>query len=154
MVPAALVALDAFPLTPNGKVDRRALPDPQWGASARSYVAPRDRTEGILCGIWAETLGVQRVGVLDSFFELGGHSLTATQLISRVREALGAEITFRDLVRTPTVAALAAGISSAGVEQEIGIIGRGAAERLLADLDRLSEAEVERLLSGLSASEG
>ncbi|HEX2090983.1 MAG TPA: amino acid adenylation domain-containing protein, partial [Longimicrobiaceae bacterium] len=154
MVPAVVVILEAFPLTPNGKVDRRALPDPQWGAAREAYVAPRNETEEVLCGIWAETLGVERVGVLDSFFELGGHSLTATQLISRVRDALGAEITFRELVRAPTVAALVEVISGAPAAAEVGIIGRGAAEQLLADLDQLSEEEVERLLSGLSASEG
>jgi amino acid adenylation domain-containing protein len=154
MVPAAFVLMERLPLTPNGKTDRRALPEPQWGVGAQSYVAPRDRTEEVLCGLWSEVLGVERVGVFDSFFDLGGHSLTATQLISRVREALGAEVTFRELVRSPTVAALAATVSEAGGEEELAIIGRGAAEQLLSDLDSMSEEEIERLLNGLAASEG
>ncbi|HEX7241554.1 MAG TPA: phosphopantetheine-binding protein, partial [Longimicrobiaceae bacterium] len=155
MVPAAFVLMERLPLTPSGKTDRRALPEPQWGAGAQSYVAPRNPTEEALCRVWSEVLGVERVGVLDSFFDLGGHSLTATQLISRVRDALGAEVTFRELVRSPTVAALAATVSEAGGrEEEPAIIGRGAAEQLLSELDSMSEEEVERLLNGLAASEG
>ena len=153
MVPAALVALETLPLTPNGKVDRGALPEPQWGSAAREYVAPRDGTEARLCAIWCEVLGAERVGVHDSFFDLGGHSLTATQLISRVREALGREITFRTLVQAPTVAELAVAVAGSEGGEEQAIIGRDAAEQLLAGLDRMSEEEVERLLAGLAAPE-
>jgi acyl carrier protein len=153
MVPAAFVALDSFPLTPNGKVDRAALPEPRWG-SAREYVAPRDETEARLCELWSEVLGVERVGAHDSFFDLGGHSLTATQLISRVRESLGREITFRTLVQAPTVAELALAVAASGGGEEPAIIGRDAAEQLLAGLDELSEEEVERLLAGLAGDGG
>jgi acyl carrier protein len=153
MVPAAFVALETLPLTPNGKVDRAALPEPQWGSAAREYVAPRDGTEARLCAIWREVLGAERVGVHDSFFDLGGHSLTATQLISRVREALGREITFRTLVQAPTVAELAVAVAGSEGGEEQAIIGRDAAEQLLAGLDQLSEEEVERLLAGLAAPE-
>jgi hypothetical protein len=87
MVPSAFVALDAFPLTPNGKVDRKALPAPQFAAArSRDFVAPRDPVEELLASIWQELLGIERVGIHDDFFELGGHSLLATRVIARVQQ--------------------------------------------------------------------
>jgi len=111
MVPAAFVALERLPLTPSGKTDLRALPAPRWGAE-RAYLAPRTATESLLCGIWAEVLKLERVGVEDGFFELGGHSLLATQVVSRVREATGVEVPLRALFETPTVDALAERVES------------------------------------------
>src|SRR5690606_10006327 len=113
MMPSAFVVLEALPLTPNGKVDRRALPAPQGSGRARGeHVAPRTPVEEIVAGIWAEVLGLERVGVHDNFFELGGHSLLATQVASRVRQALEVELPLQELFAVATLAELAARIES------------------------------------------
>ncbi|WP_164003055.1 non-ribosomal peptide synthetase, partial [Pyxidicoccus caerfyrddinensis] len=113
MVPSAFVVLEAFPLTPSGKADRKALPAPESSASAPEYVAPRTPTEELLAGLFAQLLRVPRVGVHDSFFELGGHSLLATQLVSRVRSTFGTELPLRALFEAPTLQELASRIDFA-----------------------------------------
>src|SRR6185436_17890453 len=109
MVPATFVLLEAFPLTPTGKVDRGALPEPGQSRPELEdgYVAPRTPIEEMIAGIWAEVLRLERVGMQDNFFELGGHSLLATQLISRLRNVFQVEIALRILFEQPTVAELA-----------------------------------------------
>jgi amino acid adenylation domain-containing protein len=108
MVPAAFVRLDAFPVTPNGKLDRKALPTPEGDAFAtQAYEAPVGETEQALAGIWAEVLGLERVGRRDNFFALGGHSLLVMRLIARTRQALGVEIPLTHVFSHPTVEALA-----------------------------------------------
>jgi amino acid adenylation domain-containing protein len=114
MVPAAYVRLETLPLTPNGKVDRRALPAPEGDAfPARGYEAPSGRMEQAVAAIWAELLGVERVGRRDHFFELGGHSLLAVRVVSRVRQALGVETSPRDVFERPVLADFARGLQTA-----------------------------------------
>ncbi len=113
MVPSAFVALDAFPLTGSGKLDRRALPEPAAEAVASpESVPPSTPVEEILAGIWTQVLGAERVGVHDDFFALGGHSLLGTQVLSRIRVAFEVELPLRALFEEPTIAALAARIEA------------------------------------------
>jgi len=113
MVPSAFVVLEALPLTPSGKIDRRALPTPDFSSqSSDQYIAPRTPTEKMLARIWAESLKIEKVSIHDNFFELGGHSLKATQVISQVREAFTIELPLRSLFAQPTIAELAATITS------------------------------------------
>ncbi|MFL6199420.1 MAG: amino acid adenylation domain-containing protein [Thermoanaerobaculia bacterium] len=109
MVPSAFVMLDALPLTPAGKVDRRALPAPELARSGpdRPWIAPRTPVEEVLCAIWARLFELERVGADADFFELGGHSLLATQLVSRVREAFALELPLRALFDAPVLSNLA-----------------------------------------------
>ncbi|MBD2741475.1 non-ribosomal peptide synthetase [Coleofasciculus sp. FACHB-1120] len=115
MVPSAFVLLEAIPLTPNGKIDRRALPEPDTTRPEleRIFVSPRTAMEEVVAGIWTQVLGLQQVGVCDRFFDLGGHSLLATQVMSRLREAFQVELPLRYLFESPTVAGLAERIETA-----------------------------------------
>ena len=105
MVPAAVVVLDALPLSVNGKLDRRALPAPKFaGGGGREPSSPEEK---LLCELFAQVLGVERVGVDDSFFDLGGHSLLAAVLVARLEDQLGIKISLQDLLADPSVGAIA-----------------------------------------------
>ncbi|HLK61110.1 MAG TPA: amino acid adenylation domain-containing protein, partial [Chthonomonadaceae bacterium] len=112
MIPSVFVALPSLPLSPNGKVDRKALPAPEAGEQRETYVAPRTPIEEGLAEIWCEILRVERVGIHANFFELGGHSLLATQAISRFRSTFQVELPLRTLFEAPTIALLAQKIAA------------------------------------------
>jgi amino acid adenylation domain-containing protein len=141
MAPSAFLLIGALPLTPSGKLDRRALPAPDdsVGDFGRPYVEPRSDTEQRLAGVWCEVLHRERVGVEDDFFELGGHSLLAAQVVARVRTGFGVELPLHSLFTAPTVAQLAV---------EIDALAGGSVDdaELDALLDELSDEEIERLL--------
>jgi amino acid adenylation domain-containing protein len=140
MVPSAFVLMQALPLTPSGKVDRRALPAPEQGGTHEvgSHVAPRDAIESVMAGMWAEMLKRDKVGVYDNFFELGGHSLLAMQLISRVRESFSVEFPLRQMFEDPTVA----GMSAALVAHELKPGRTLKVARILQQLEGMTEADV------------
>lgn len=123
MIPNTFVFLEAIPRTPNGKVDRRALPAPDHSNSQleTNFIAPRNPTEEILANIWADVLHVERISIHDNFFELGGHSLLAIQVILRCRQVFSVEVTFQHLFDSPTLTALALIISELKL-QEIDLL--------------------------------
>ncbi len=111
MVPTTFVAMDTFPLTPNGKLDRKALPEPD-AAPAADYVAPRGPIEALVADLWAEVLGVPQVGATDDFFVLGGHSLLVAQVAARLPAVLGVQVPLRVLFENPTVEAAALALTA------------------------------------------
>jgi amino acid adenylation domain-containing protein len=138
MLPSTFVGLEAFPLTPSGKIDRKALPAPGTDPGLNEgYVAPRTDLEEVLAGIFSEVLQVERVGVLDDFFALGGHSLLATQISSRVRESLRTELSVRKIFEEPTIDGLSRVMLAN--EGETGRIERNA--KLLLEIAKAPEEE-------------
>ncbi len=114
MIPSAFVLLKSLPIAPSGKVDRRALPAPDWKLQSNGiYVAPSTPIEEILASIWAKVLKLEKVGIHDNFFELGGHSLLATQVISQMRQAFEIELPLRGLFEAPTISKFARHIEKA-----------------------------------------
>ena len=145
MLPSAFVTIKEIPLTPNGKVDRRALPMPeQISVSAGTgFVAPRTEMEELVADIWREILGITQVGVESNFFDLGGHSLLATRVMNRIRERCGVELPLRVLFEFPTVASLATRLDTARTkETELGRI-----LSILVNMENISEEEVSVLLA-------
>ena len=142
MVPSIFVLLDCLLLTPNGKVDRKALPVPDQSTHGRAerHVEPRTPLEQMLAAIWGDVLKVERVGIHDNFFDLGGHSLKVTQVVSKIRGTLQMEIPLRDLFDNPTIAELALRIeqgASRGIEE---------LAHHLAEVELLPEEEIDRQL--------
>jgi len=154
MVPAEFVFLDALPLTPTGKINRRALPAPDLSArqSENLYVPPQTEMERTLVEIWSHVLRREKIGIDDNFFELGGESLLATRVISQVRAAFKVELPLRHLFESPTVAGLASVLSnyqSSGKTTTQTVITKSVnteADELLAKLDQLSDEDVDALL--------
>ena len=137
MVPAAYVWMEAYPQTPNGKTDRRALPAPGSDAfAARGYEAPAGETEEAIAAIWADLLRVERVGRHDEFFQLGGNSLLATRLVFRIRREMDVELSVNDVFEKPELSQLAQQILDAQLAQ----FDPGQIEELLA-LARAADAE-------------
>ncbi|MDZ4343798.1 MAG: amino acid adenylation domain-containing protein, partial [Candidatus Binatia bacterium] len=145
MVPSAFVLLDAMPLTPNGKLDRKALPAPDQNSagSAEDDVAPRTPVEELIAEIWVEVFKLDKVGIHDNFFDLGGHSLLATQVVSRLRDGLRVELPLRTMFEKQTVEELAMVIAKIQVEKTEG----DAVASILADIESLSDEEVEELVA-------
>jgi len=146
MVPSRFVCLPELPLSAHGKVDRRALPAPGEDRPEleSGYMAPRSDLERELAELWSEVLRVERVGVEDDFFALGGHSLLATRLLARVVERFRVDLPLMRIFESPTVAALAVTIT----EARAAASGGAELDRLLAELDRLSDDEARALLQG------
>jgi acyl carrier protein len=138
MIPAAFVLLDRLPLTVNGKLDRRALPDPDPAAArAKEYLAPATPIEEHLAAACAEVLGLERVGMRDNFFDLGGHSLLATQLAARLRDRHGIEMPLQMVFDATDLRDLADRLVS----------------QVLADIGDLSDQDLQALLDGESLTE-
>jgi len=122
MVPSAFVFLEAIPLTPNGKIDRRALPKPDASSfGTLTKIVPRTPTEELLAAIWTEVLGLDKVGIEENFFEIGGHSLKAMQAISRISDTFSLDIPLKKLFQLPTIAELAKGIETDRTEGKTGL---------------------------------
>jgi amino acid adenylation domain-containing protein len=145
MVPSAWMVLERMPLTPNGKVDRRALPAPEGDdATTEAYVAPVTPEEIAVAEMWADVLGKPRVGLHDNFFDLGGHSLLANQLVSRMQKRFGGDIGLRMVFEAPTVAQFAGKL----LEMRLGSVDEAALAGMLDQLEGLSEADILALLDG------
>ncbi|HEV8695740.1 MAG TPA: amino acid adenylation domain-containing protein [Lysobacter sp.] len=149
MVPSAFVVLERFPLTPNGKIDRRALPAPELVAGEDAEgeeTAPRTEEEALLVDLWRQLLNTQRVDVRDDFFDLGGHSLLATQLLARIEQTFAVELPLRALFEAPTLEQLAARVAAARAQLVPDDL-----EALLQSLEHLSDEEASARLTAAAS---
>ncbi|SDM94588.1 non-ribosomal peptide synthetase [Pseudomonas azotoformans] len=144
MVPAQWMLLEQMPLSPNGKLDRKALPKVDANLQAREYLAPHSELEQQIAAIWAEVLDVERVGLNDNFFELGGHSLLATQVVVRLREQLHAEFDVKSIFTTPTLADFSGYVAA---RQTNNSPVQDALAKSLEALKRLSAEDLDKLIS-------
>ena len=144
MIPATFVVLDALPVAPNGKLDRKALPDARDCTTEldTGYVAPRTVIEAELAQIWAEVLTLNQVGIYDNFFDLGGHSLAAMRVVSQVIKEFQLELPLQSLLQSPTVAEMAAVITKHQGKQ----VGEVELERMLGELELMSDEEAQQLV--------
>jgi len=145
MVPSAFVMLDSLPFTPNGKVDRKALPAPDQTRPEleETFVAPRTPIEQTLVAIWGKVLKLEKVGIHDNFFELGGHSLLATQVMSRIRSAFSIDLPLRRMFESPTVAEIAFIIT----ESQAQPVSEAAIARMLSEVEVTTEEEAQKILA-------
>jgi acyl carrier protein len=145
MVPSGFIFLDTLSLTPNGKIDREALPMPAHDGFEveRFYAVPRNTAEQIIAGIWAEILGTKQISIHDNFFDLGGHSLKATQVISRLRRAFQSEMPLRHMFEFPTIAELANAI----LAQPAATQTVAATDGILTEIEESGEKETELKIS-------
>ena len=150
MIPSALIILDKLPLTPTGKVDRRALPEPSDSRPELDtpYAAPRTGIEENLAAIWADVLSLAQVGIHDGFFDLGGHSLAATRVVSQVIKQFQLELPLQSLFESTTVATMAAVIT----EHQGKKVGEKELDRILTELESLTDEEARRLVADKSAT--
>ncbi len=144
MLPTFVLQIEELPLTPSGKINRRALPDPDFGARQveHEFVAPRTPTEEALVEIYKEVLTIDEVGIHDSFFELGGHSLLATRLVARVREDYGVNLSVRLIFEAPTVAELSLEVIKLEAEQA----GGDFTAELLKDIEQMSKPQTDAVV--------
>jgi amino acid adenylation domain-containing protein len=152
MVPSAMVIMDAMPLAPSGKIDRKALPDPSGCRPelGSPYIAPRTIVEQDLAEIWAAVLSLDRVGIHDNFFDLGGHSLAATRIVSQVIKKFRLEIPLQSLFQSPTIAEMTAVIAESRAKK----LGKTDLRRILTELESLSDEDAKKLLADQGASTG
>ena len=145
MIPAIWVLLDELPLTPSGKVDRRALPAPDQNGLqlANVYQPPRTPTEQTLVAIWDEVLKLEKVGIHDNFFDLGGHSLLATQVMSRIRSAFSIDLPLRRMFESPTVAEIAVIVTESRAQP----VSEAALARMLSEVEVTTEEEAQKILA-------